>query len=48
METLISSAIEWAVAELAQPGQSESGDRGIPSGFLDDALVLVVRHLRAA
>ena len=34
MEALISPSIEWAVADLVQPGQSESGDRSVvlPTG----------------
>ena len=42
METLISPRIEWAVAELAQPGQSESGDRHLVLSTMDGGLVAVV------
>ena len=45
METLISPRIEWAVAELAQPGQSESGDRYLVLSTMDGGLVAVVDGL---
>ena len=45
METLISPPIEWAVAELAQAGQSESGDRHLVLSTLDGGLVAVVDGL---
>ena len=45
METLISPRIEWAVAELAQPGQSESGDRHLVLSTMDGGLVAVVDGL---
>jgi phosphoserine phosphatase RsbX len=45
METLISARIEWAVAELAQPGQSESGDRHLVISTADGGLVAVVDGL---
>jgi phosphoserine phosphatase RsbX len=45
METLISAPIEWAVAELAQPGQSESGDRHLVLPTPDGGLVAVVDGL---
>src|SRR2546421_507933 len=45
MEALISPSIEWAVADLVQPGQSESGDRSVilPTG--EGVLVAVVDGL---
>jgi len=45
METLINAPIEWAVAELAQPGQSESGDRHLVLPTPDGGLVAVVDGL---
>jgi len=45
METLISPPIEWAVAELARPGQSESGDRHLVLSTADGGLVAVVDGL---
>jgi negative regulator of sigma-B (phosphoserine phosphatase) len=45
METLISAPIEWAVAELAQPSQSESGDRHLVLSTPDGGLVAVVDGL---
>jgi negative regulator of sigma-B (phosphoserine phosphatase) len=45
METLISAPIEWAVAELAQPSQSESGDRHLVLSTRDGGLVAVVDGL---
>jgi serine/threonine protein phosphatase PrpC len=45
METLIGLRIEWAVAELAQPGQSESGDRHLVLPTMDGGLVAVVDGL---
>jgi phosphoserine phosphatase RsbX len=45
METLISPRIEWAVAELAQPGQSESGDRHLVISTTHGGLVAVVDGL---
>jgi len=45
METLISPRIEWAVAELAQPGQSESGDRHLVLSTMEGGLVAVVDGL---
>jgi negative regulator of sigma-B (phosphoserine phosphatase) len=45
METLINAPIEWAVAELAQQGQSESGDRHLVLPTPDGGLVAVVDGL---
>lgn len=45
METLISAPIEWAVAELPQPGQSESGDRHLVLSTPAGGLVAVVDGL---
>ena len=45
METLISAPIEWAVADLPQPGQSESGDRHLALSTADGGLVAVVDGL---
>jgi len=45
METLIKPPIEWAVAELAQRGQSESGDRYLALATPDAGLVAVVDGL---
>ncbi len=45
METLINPALEWAVAELVQPGQSESGDRHLVVSTIDGGLVAVVDGL---
>jgi len=45
METLISAPIEWAVADLPQPGQSESGDRHLVLSTADGGLVAVVDGL---
>ena len=45
METLISPPIEWAVADLPQPGQSESGDRHLVLSTADGGLVAVVDGL---
>ncbi len=45
METLINPPIGWAVAELAQPGQSESGDRHLVLSTPDGGLVAVVDGL---
>lgn len=45
METLISAPIEWAVAELPQPGQSESGDRHLVLSSPAGGLVAVVDGL---
>jgi phosphoserine phosphatase RsbX len=45
METLISPRIEWGVAEQAQPGQSESGDRHLVISTTDGGLVAVVDGL---
>jgi phosphoserine phosphatase RsbX len=45
METLITPPIEWAVAERAQRGQSESGDRYFALSTPDAGLVAVVDGL---
>jgi hypothetical protein len=45
METLISAPIEWAVADLPQPGQSESGDRHLVLSTANGGLVAVVDGL---
>jgi phosphoserine phosphatase RsbX len=45
METLINPSLDWAVAELAQPGQSESGDRHLILSTPDGGLVAVVDGL---
>jgi len=45
METLISTLIEWAVADLPQPGQSESGDRHLVLSTADGGLAAVVDGL---
>ena len=45
METLINLPIGWAVAELTQPGQSESGDRHLVLSTPDGGLVAVVDGL---
>jgi negative regulator of sigma-B (phosphoserine phosphatase) len=45
METLIKPPIEWAVAELAQRGQSESGDCYLALSTPDVGLVAVVDGL---
>src|SRR5213594_2382462 len=45
METLINPSIEWAVAELVQRGQSESGDRHLVLSTVDGGLVAVVDGL---
>jgi phosphoserine phosphatase RsbX len=45
METLIKPALEWAVAELVQPGQSESGDRHLVLSTINGGLVAVVDGL---
>jgi hypothetical protein len=45
METLISAPIEWAVAELPRPGQSESGDRHLVLSTARGGLVAVVDGL---
>ena len=45
METLIKPPIEWAVAELAREGQSESGDRYLTLTTADGGLVAVVDGL---
>ena len=45
METVIHPPIEWAVAELVQPGQSESGDRHLVLSTLEGVLVAVVDGL---
>ena len=45
METLISPPIECAVAELARPGQSESGDRHLVLSTANGGLVAVVDGL---
>jgi serine phosphatase RsbU (regulator of sigma subunit) len=45
MAALITPSIEWAVAELAQPGQSESGDRYLVLSTGDGGLVAVVDGL---
>ncbi|HEU5263258.1 MAG TPA: hypothetical protein VFU34_01375, partial [Gaiellaceae bacterium] len=37
--------IEWAVAELTRPGQTESGDRYLATATPDGALVAVVDGL---
>ncbi|OLD66886.1 MAG: hypothetical protein AUI33_10535 [Ignavibacteria bacterium 13_1_40CM_2_61_4] len=45
MEAVRPGLIEWAVAELARPGQTESGDRYLAMATSDDALVAVVDGL---
>jgi negative regulator of sigma-B (phosphoserine phosphatase) len=45
MATLINAPIEWALAELAQPGQSESGDRHLVLSTPAGGLVAVVDGL---
>jgi phosphoserine phosphatase RsbX len=45
VETLINPSIEWAVAELVQRGQSESGDRHLVLSTVDGGLVAVVDGL---
>lgn len=45
MEALITPSIEWAVADLVQPGQSESGDRYLVLSTADGGLVAVVDGL---
>jgi len=45
METLIKPPIEWAVAEVAQRGQSESGDRYVALSTPEGGLVAVVDGL---
>ena len=45
METVSTGLIEWAVAELVLPGQSESGDRFLVTPTPDGALVAVVDGL---
>ena len=45
MATLIKPPIEWAVAELAQQGQSESGDRYLALSTADGGLVAAVDGL---
>jgi hypothetical protein len=45
MEALITPPIAWAVADLAQPGQSESGDRSVVLSTAEGGLVAVVDGL---
>jgi len=45
MEAVITASIEWAVAGLVQPGQSESGDRYVVLPTTDGGLVAVVDGL---
>jgi phosphoserine phosphatase RsbX len=45
METVSTGLIEWAVAELVLPGQTESGDRYLVTPTPDGALVAVVDGL---
>jgi len=45
MEALITPSIEWAVAELVQLGQSESGDRYVVLPSADGGLAAVVDGL---
>jgi len=45
MEALITPALEWAVADLVQPGQSESGDRSVVLPTGEGGLVAVVDGL---
>jgi phosphoserine phosphatase RsbX len=45
MEALITPALEWAVADLVQPGQSESGDRSVVLATGEGGLVAVVDGL---
>ena len=45
MEAVRTGPIEWAVAERARPGQTESGDRYLVMGTLDGALVAAVDGL---
>jgi negative regulator of sigma-B (phosphoserine phosphatase) len=45
METVSTGLIEWAVAELVLPGQSESGDRFLVTPTPDGGLVAVVDGL---
>ena len=45
METVSTGLIEWAVAELVLPGQTESGDRCLVTPTPDGALVAVVDGL---
>ena len=45
METVSTGVIEWAVAELVLPGQTESGDRYLVTPAPDGVLVAVVDGL---
>src|SRR2546429_7812580 len=45
METVSTGVIEWAVAELVLPGQTESGDRCLVTVTLEGGLVAVVDGL---
>ena len=45
METVSTGLIDWAVAELVLPGQTESGDRYLVTPTPDGALVAVVDGL---
>jgi serine phosphatase RsbU (regulator of sigma subunit) len=45
METVSAGVIEWAVAEVVLPGQTESGDRGLVTPTADGVLVAVVDGL---
>src|SRR5437899_2501122 len=45
METVSTGVIEWAVAELVLPGQTESGDRGLVTATSGGSLVAVVDGL---
>jgi hypothetical protein len=45
VETVSTGPIEWAVAELLLPGQTESGDRYLVTPTPDGALVAAVDGL---
>src|SRR2546425_459989 len=45
METVSTGVIEWAVAELVLPGQTESGDRCLVTATSEGGLVAVVDGL---
>src|SRR2546428_13671345 len=45
METISTGLLEWAVAELVLPGQTESGDRGLVTATSGGSLVAVVDGL---
>src|SRR5438094_844454 len=45
METVSTGVIEWAVAELVLPGQTESGDRCLVTAPSEGGLVAVVDGL---